>query len=67
MIATGPGFALFRDGKQISKAHSTRAAATIEAFERGAIVISHADFWAKEVLFAESLDLSDGYEIREVP
>ena len=54
-------YALFHDGKQISKAHSTRFAAIVEACEAGAAVYSTPDFpggWSG-VVFA------DGYEVRE--
>jgi hypothetical protein len=49
-------FALFQNGKQISKAHSTRHAVRIEAIEQGAAG------WRKG-----SIVLLGGYEIREVP
>ena len=48
-------FALFKDDKQISKAHSTREAAETEAFEVGAVVT-----------MGRSVMLAKGYEIREM-
>lgn len=38
-------FALFRDGQQASKAHLTRLAALIEAYERGLIVRGRRLAW----------------------
>ena len=32
-------YALFRDNKQISKPHSTKEAAMIEAYEQGVVVV----------------------------
>ena len=55
-------YALFRNGEQISKAHSTRVAALIEAFEAGAAVQSAAGFpdgWSGTVM-------ADGYEVKPV-
>jgi hypothetical protein len=37
-------FALFRDGKQISKAHSTRHAAVMDAYTHGAMLRVSPDF-----------------------
>lgn len=37
-------YALFKDGRQISKAHSTVHAARIEAYERGYVIVLAADF-----------------------
>jgi hypothetical protein len=49
-------YALFKDGVQVSKAHSTRYAVEIEAFE------------AKLAVKTESYKMiADGVEIREVP
>lgn len=48
-------WALFKDGKQASKAHPSRMAVLIEAYEAGAIVRT-----ARGAYFA------DGYEIKEV-
>lgn len=55
-------YALFQNGKQISKAHSTRLAARVEAYEIGAVVTNHADFPGD----VQSTVLADGYEIKEV-
>ena len=57
-------FALFKDGKQISKAHTKGIAAVTEAFERKAVVRCSSDFDGQT--FAADLSLADGYEIREV-
>ncbi len=55
-------YALYRDDRRVSKAHSTREAAIIEAVEAGAVTTSSG-------YFAGDLDhgwmLADGYEIRE--
>lgn len=48
-------YALFKDGKQISKAHTAIAAAEIEAFEKGVVLCMHG-----------SVELVPGYEIRSV-
>lgn len=48
-------YALFKNGKQISKAHSTKCAAWIEAFERGAV------YCMRGLLCA-----FDGYQVKEV-
>ena len=53
-------YALFKDGKQISKPHSTQAVVIIEAYERSAIVINHADMPGDKA----SIGLADGYEIK---
>ena len=37
-------YALFKNGKQVSKAHSTKSVVVIEAYEAGSIVNYHADF-----------------------
>lgn len=55
-------FALFKDGIQISKSHSDRGVAMIEAFERKAVVSWSADFWSDK----SDAALVDGYEVREV-
>lgn len=61
-MTTTPRFALFREGQQISKAHSTWQAAIAEAYAHGAIINCGADFPGdKEARRA----LANGYEIRE--
>ena len=55
-------FALFHDGKQVSKAHTTRRAAVIEAYEQKAVVDCGADFTHD----TEGRYLADGYEIKEL-
>ena len=59
-------FALFHDGKQISKAHSTRLAVVHEGFEQGAVIRYSVDF-LNDALRSQDIELADGYEIREVP
>lgn len=56
-------FALFKDGIQISKAHSTRGVAMVEAFQRKAVVSWSQDFWSDP---APGLAMADGYEVKEV-
>ena len=58
-------YALFKGGKQMSKAHSTKGAALIEAYERKVVVSSCSDFPDHEPM-KSSKELLDGYEIREV-
>jgi hypothetical protein len=55
-------YALFKDGKQISKAHSTKAPVIVEAYERSAIIINHADMQGDET----TIDLANGYEIKRL-
>lgn len=55
-------YALFKDGKQISKPHATRAVVVIEAYERSAIIVGHADYPGDKT----DICLADGYEIRRV-
>lgn len=54
--------ALFKDGKQISKAHPTVAHVLVEAAEIGALLRSAADFGTVQV----SCFLAPGYSIRSV-
>lgn len=54
-------FALFKNDKRISKAHSTREAAFIEAFERGVVIDYSADFIGDK----SGRTLMEGYEVRE--
>ena len=54
-------YALFKDDKQISKAHTTQAAVIIEAYERKFVTSCSSDFMGED---ADVLD--DGIEIREV-
>ena len=56
-------YALFLDGQQISKAHTTRRAVLVEAFERGAVERRSEDFPGDP---AAHIALSPGYEIRPV-
>ncbi len=56
------GYALFKDGQQVSKVHSTRRGAGMEAYEAGAVVIMSLDF--REGMPERAL--AGGYEIRSV-
>ena len=55
-------YALFKDSKQISKAHSTREAAIVEAREIGKVQRVVHDFCGN----THRITLVEGYEIREV-
>lgn len=55
-------YALYKDGKQVSKMHANKEAVMVEAFERKAVWQSHADFPGDK----EGLELMEGYEIREL-
>lgn len=55
-------YALFNNGRQISKCHTTMEGAITEAFEVGAVVHHHADFLGDRQYRA----LANGYEIREI-
>lgn len=60
-------YALFKDGGQISKAHSTFAAAFIEAHEIGAIASSGvSDFPGDRAPSCETVSLLSGYSIEVV-
>jgi hypothetical protein len=48
-------YALFKDGEQVSKSHSTRRAVEIEAFEAGIVIYGYGQRY-----------LPEGYEIKEV-
>ncbi len=54
-------YALFHDGRQVSKAHSTREAVLVEAHERRAVITESSDFGD----FRRIARLVRGYEIRE--
>jgi len=54
-------FALFRNGKQVSKAHSTKDAVAAEAFELGAVLT-----WSGDFKPGSGIILADGYEIKEI-
>lgn len=53
-------YALFKDGKQYSKAHPTKEAATIEAYEKGVVIDYGADFVGDK----SGRCLAGGFEIR---
>lgn len=59
-------YALFKDGKQISKAHTTESVVWIEAYEKGAVISSSPDFVPDDAFFPArgAKSLADGYEIR---
>lgn len=56
-------YAVFQDGKQISKEHSTKEACAVEAFELGCVVSGTWDFNPKED-FGKALAF--GCEIKEI-
>jgi hypothetical protein len=56
-------YALFLDGRQISKAHTTRQAVVMEAFERGAVERRSEDFPGDPATHAAP---APGYEIRPI-
>lgn len=55
-------YALFHEGKQVSKAHSSDYAVMVEAFEIGAVVTNHADFGDEKTVTT----LANGYEIKNI-
>lgn len=55
-------YALFKDGIQVSKAHVSKEAVDIEAFEAGAIMRYSADFIGDK----SGQLLCSGYEIKEI-
>lgn len=55
-------YALFKDGKQVSKAHESKRVVVMEAYDLKAVIHCHADFPGD----VASTVLADGYEIREV-
>lgn len=48
-------YALFKDGEQVSKAHSTEVAVYVEAYELGCVLEDEY-----------GVSLANGYEIKEV-
>ena len=56
-------YALFLDGRQISKAHRTREAVVMEAFERGAVERRSEDFPGDP---PTNTALAPRYEIRPI-
>lgn len=55
-------YALFKDGKQVSKAHASIEVVRIEAFEAGAVIDWGADF----VNDLPGRGLACGYEIKQL-
>ena len=55
-------FALFKDGKQASKAHSTKDAVAVEAYEMGLVVDWGADFPGDK----PGRGMIDNYKIKKV-
>jgi hypothetical protein len=55
-------FALFHNGKQVSKTHENRQAVVIEAYEQKAVVDCGADFTND----TEGRYLAEGYEIKRL-
>jgi hypothetical protein len=60
---TSTRFALFLDSKQITKAHSTRHAVIIDAYERNIVARTTADFGTNDSYNW----LPEEYEIRKAP
>ncbi len=54
-------YALFKDGKQISKVHKNIQSAWIEAFEQKVVLIFYGDFH-----YEQCVRLEKGYSIEEV-
>jgi hypothetical protein len=59
-------YALFHNGKQVGKAHSTRAVALAEAIRLGVLIRTSRDFVGDGYLSGLTDHLAAGYEIREV-
>lgn len=55
-------YALFYNGKQLSKAHSTKDAAMIEAFERRIVIDGSPDFIGDKGFRT----FAGGFEIKEI-
>lgn len=55
-------YALFKNNTQVTKAHSTKDAAVIEAYELGIVIDYSADFIGDK----SGRSLIEGYEIKEV-
>ena len=55
-------YAIFKDDKQVTKAHSTREAAMVEAFEAKLAYYASPDFPGDKGGFG----LYDGYKLKEV-
>jgi hypothetical protein len=55
-------YALFKDDKQISKAHSTQEAAAVEAYERKLVIDWGTDFPGDK----PGRTLLEGYEIKNL-
>jgi hypothetical protein len=62
MSDTAAGFALFKNGIRISKVHSTRGVAMVEAFQAKAVLSWSNDFWSDP---APGLVMAEGYEVKE--
>ena len=58
-------YALFKDEKQISKAHSTRIAVVAEAYSHGAVIRGCKDFGDEPDSVCDKT-LSNVYQIKEV-
>lgn len=56
-------YALFKDGKQVSKAHASREVVFVEAFEMGVVIDWGADFRGDR----PGRGLADGYVIKPLP
>lgn len=64
-VRTEMSYALFKDGEQVSKAHSTRDAVIGEALAKKAIVYGSPDFIGKQKS-CNTCSLKEGYEIRKL-
>jgi hypothetical protein len=58
-------YALFENGKQISKSHASRLVCMMEAYERGIVVRGHKDFGDEPDSVNDEV-LANGYEIKEM-
>lgn len=58
-------YALFYNGHQVSKSHSTKEAVIVEAAEQRALVKSATDFPGTAPM-RQTISLPPGYEIREL-
>ena len=67
MIDAQTFYALFKNGKQISKPHSTRFVCVIEAYERGLVVVGFKDFISDPGPYRQLPVLAENVEVREVP
>ena len=55
-------YAVFKDGKQVTKAHSTKEAAMVEAFEKKLAYYAYPDFYNQ----VGGLFLIDGVKLKQI-